>query len=392
MKKKHMIAIVTTILLLPSGAFAVTNDMTNYWTLDEGTGRSVNDSIGGQNGVMLGESKGFGWASGKVGTAIGIDGAEGDAIVLPDQFIKGSQGTLALWFKMNSLTDRNVIFSARSTIDNNVYAMLAVDRDGRLTLYKRDAASSNETVVQSTKILNVNEWYNVVFTANTQSYHVYINGEDTLLAGDNTGRWFPDMTNHNLMYRFAAITSSSRNGVLDGYLDDLRLYSRPLTLDEAKALYDETNAAKPTIPTMIAPTINLTISQDSIPYGGSVALRWNTSNVTSCTKSGSWSGVASTTGEEVIVRIGSDSTYTLDCGGGKGGSTIATVTVHVSPTATSTLATTVSGGTLTVSGVIPTRADGTIDPRGLTREQLISAIKAKIAELQALLKSMSGNQ
>ena len=46
-----------------------------------------------QNGVLTGSSTGFGWASGKVGTALGMDGVSGEGIALPNAFLTGSQGS-----------------------------------------------------------------------------------------------------------------------------------------------------------------------------------------------------------------------------------------------------------------------------------------------------------
>lgn len=382
--KQTVLTSMILAILAPVAAFAQIDDVANHWTFDDATGRSVSDLRGGANGVMQGESKGFGWASGKGNTSLGFDGKDGIGVTLPDGILKGSEGTLAFWIKLNALNERNVIFSARSTSDNNIYMMLAVDNDGRPVFIVRDVASGNERLMQATKILNPNEWYHIVFTADTRSYHVYVNGEDAVLAGENTGRWIPDFTNHALMYRIGTIYSSSRIGSLDGYLDDMRVYTRAITGADAKELFTTTNAFTPNVPQSIMPKLDFSVSANTVPYGGSVALRWEGVNVTSCTKSGSWSGSASVKGEEVVVKIGGDSAYTLTCGGGKGGDVSSTVKVSVSTT-TQTLK---PQGTITVLDNMTPSSSVLIDPKGMTKAELIKAILAKIAELQALLKTM----
>ena len=353
-KIKQVIFVSGVIALLSAGtAFAATNDQVNYWKFDEGMGRSANDSVGGQNGALFGSSTGFGWASGKVGTAIGMDGTTGTGVALPNGILSGSQGSLSVWLDMNALTDRNIIFSAKSTTDNNVYAALMVDRDGRPQFQFRDGTNANDRKAQATRLLNRNEWYNLTFTANTIGYHVYVNGEEVVVAGDNIGRWFPDVTNQTWSYRIGALDAVPLNGSFNGYLDDVRIYNRALSADEARALYTEGNAARPTVPALVAPKVNFSISEDHVPFGGSVSLNWTSVNTDSCTASGSWNDSVATAGSKVFVKLASDAAYTLTCSNAKYGSDVATVKVFVGKEgATSSVPTSVISGLVltTISG------------------------------------------
>jgi hypothetical protein len=246
---RYLITILgAAALLMVNSAYAATDDYTNYWKFDEGYGRSVNDAKGGMNGVLTGSSTGFGWASGKIGTALGMDGGSGEGVALPNSVISGSQGSLSVWFRLDSLADGNVIFSAKSSTDHNVYVLLSVDRDGRPQLQWRTDPNGADVKANGGKILNKNEWYNLIVTANSQSYHMYVNGEELTMYGQNWGRWFPDFTNHTLSYRIGRSEATPLLGSFNGYLDDLRLYNRPLTFEEVTTLYDEGNMGKPTNP------------------------------------------------------------------------------------------------------------------------------------------------
>lgn len=238
----------TVLLFGASVASAATDDYTNRFTFDEGTGRTVGDLAGGQNGVLTGTSTGFGWASGMIGTALGMDGGSGESVVLPDGFLTGTQGSLVLWLKLSSLSDRNMIFSARSTTDNYIYATLMIDHEGRPQFQFRTTTSGNDQKAQGSKILNKNEWYQLVFSANSQGYHMFVNGEEASVAGDNVGRWFSDFTNHVFMYRIGSLNSAPLSGVFDGYLDDVRIYNRALTQDDVTALYNGGNPGTPAVP------------------------------------------------------------------------------------------------------------------------------------------------
>lgn len=335
--RKIALATLTLGLLVPvSAVFAASpTDYSNYWTFDEGTGRSANDSVGGQNGALTGSSAGFGWASGKVGTAIGMDGTVGTGVVIPNAALRGSQGTIALWLNAQNLSDNNIIFSGKSVTDNNIYAAFIIDRDGRPTLQYRETTSASDHKAQGVKLLNKNEWYNVVITANSQTYRIYVNGEEVTVAGDNLGRWFPDVTNQTLSYRIGTLDATPLSGSWNGYLDDVKIFSRALSLDEVRDMYTAGNAARPTVPAQIAPKVVMTVSEDHIPFGGSVSLNWTSTNVDSCVFANDPS-VTATSGSKVYIKISGDVSYKMSCSN-KYGTADSVVNVFVG---TSTSATT----------------------------------------------------
>lgn len=250
MKKfTYLSLLVVTVIFFSAGqAFAAVNDYTNYYAFDEGTGRSVGDAAGGQNGSLTGTSTGFGWASGMIGTALGMDGLSGESVALPDGFLRGSQGSIVLWLKLNTLTDRNIIFSGHSTTDNYIYAALQIDHEGRPQLVFRTTTDGVDQKVQGSKILNKNEWYQLVLTANSLTYRIFVNGEEISVAGNNTGRWIPDFTNRTLAYHIGSLDSNPLSGVFDGYLDDMRMYARALTQDDVTALYNGGSPGTPGTP------------------------------------------------------------------------------------------------------------------------------------------------
>jgi 6-phosphogluconolactonase (cycloisomerase 2 family) len=78
------------------------------------------------------------------------------------------------------------------------------------------------------------------------------------------------------------------------------------------------------------PTVTLSLSSNAITLGSSATLTWSSTNATSCTASGAWSGTQNTSGtqSETPAAAGTD-TYTLSCtGSGGSGSASATLTVN----------------------------------------------------------------
>jgi hypothetical protein len=84
--------------------------------------------------------------------------------------------------------------------------------------------------------------------------------------------------------------------------------------------------------------------------GGSSTLSWSSTNATSCTASGAWSGTKSTSGSQ-SVSPSSTSTYTLTCtGAGGSASDSATVTVGGGSSALPTVSLTASPTSITAGG------------------------------------------
>jgi hypothetical protein len=98
---------------------------------------------------------------------------------------------------------------------------------------------------------------------------------------------------------------------------------------------DVTNFYGPNVVTS-PPTVALSASPTSVTSGQSSTLTWTSTNASSCSASGAWSGTEPTSGSLSTGALNQNSTYTLTCTG-TGGSAIASATVTVS--------TTTSGGT-----------------------------------------------
>jgi photosystem II stability/assembly factor-like uncharacterized protein len=88
-----------------------------------------------------------------------------------------------------------------------------------------------------------------------------------------------------------------------------------------------------------APTVALSTSSSNISLGQSVMLTWSSTNATSCSASGAWSGSEPTSNSQGMAETPSatgTATYTLTCTGEGGtGSSTVSVTVGAPPTITS---------------------------------------------------------
>ena len=103
----------------------------------------------------------------------------------------------------------------------------------------------------------------------------------------------------------------------------------------------------------VAPTVSLSATPTNVSSGGSAMLSWSSTNATSCTASGGWSGNEPTSGSASTGAVSVTTTYTLTCTG-PGGSAAQSVTVSVSAPApavslSASPATVSSGGSAVLS-------------------------------------------
>jgi hypothetical protein len=117
--------------------------------------------------------------------------------------------------------------------------------------------------------------------------------------------------------RFRYIPSKNAFIAVNRTTEDVYIYKLP------------TIGSQPTEP---APTITLTANPTSVSSGGSSTLSWTTTNATSVTASGAWSGTKATSGNQGTGALTGTSTFTLTATG-PGGTVSTSVTVTVNSAA-----------------------------------------------------------
>jgi hypothetical protein len=89
-----------------------------------------------------------------------------------------------------------------------------------------------------------------------------------------------------------------------------------------------TSAAAPPAPVVQNAAITISLDQSKIALGKSATLTWSTTNATSCTASGAWSGVQLMSGTAVETPTSAgDQTFTLACSGASGVTATQSVTL-----------------------------------------------------------------
>lgn len=197
----------------------------SHWKLDETSGTTASDWIGGRNGTLSGAA----WASGRVAGGLRLNGFS-DYVSVPDStaFQVTSALTVTGWIRASTWpSDGNwasVILRKGGSNPNNWQVAV---REGRaiMTLDEYDLYSAGGNTAMAT-----NRWYHVAGTWDGSHIRLYVNG-----VLDNTpfSRAAPIGTDTRTVYL------GGRDGMTDitnGTVDDVRFYNRALTPAEIEDL------------------------------------------------------------------------------------------------------------------------------------------------------------
>ena len=100
-----------------------------------------------------------------------------------------------------------------------------------------------------------------------------------------------------------------------------------------------------------APSVNISASPNTVGTGGNATLNWSSTNATSCTASGAWSGSRDTSGSLNLTNITANATYSLSCTGA-GGTAQDSATITVSAGAAPTVSLTASSSSVLSGGSV----------------------------------------
>ncbi len=225
------------VLILTSVSDAADPNLIGWWKLDETSGLTAADSSVFGNDGTLPNMAGNEWTNGTVGGALEFDGTD-DYVSVPNSssLQLTSALTMAGWIKANSWgsgTDVDIIARKGEDNPNNYQLSIA---DGLATLYLDDGDGSG---YRGDTLLNTGQWYHVAATWDGTTVRVYVDG---VLDNDP-----PDLHGNNISTDTRAFYIGGRSGadLLNGILDDIRIYNRALSEAEIKNFVTRPNAWNP---------------------------------------------------------------------------------------------------------------------------------------------------
>ncbi len=202
-----------------------------YWAMNETGGTTAHDSAGSHNGTLV-NMAGTEWTAGVIGNAIRLDGAN-DYISVPDAADLRITGDIAIafWYqKTAEAGDWQRIVGKGNTTQRNYGVWEWSGADGRVLFQEYNASGGNILNMDSGALApGTGTWNHCVATIQGNTAQLYINGQ---LASTATRTGTPGTSADPLLIGYAGFHT-----YFPGYLDEVLLYGRALSLQEVQALY-----------------------------------------------------------------------------------------------------------------------------------------------------------
>lgn len=227
-----------------SGLDAPSDGLIAYWNMDDASGTTATDIVGGYNATLMGTGPSFMPTAGQVSGAVNFVGHNSNRLeVVNDIFdLAGTQNfTISIWMYLRSHTS-----TYTGMIGNT--ASVGGDRTGwSLTYANTDAGSPYEYVCARFNHGNqVNSglysgpmpyyvWIHYACTFDGTRIRTYKNGQAVHSALDS--RSIDSSLSHLAMGGNASNSDAPNQPKMDGMLDEVRIYNRQLNNDEIKRIY-----------------------------------------------------------------------------------------------------------------------------------------------------------
>ncbi len=247
---KYFLALLLVFSVTLGYAQIPTNGLVAHYTFGGNADNQLGTGMNGALTSMTFQSDRFGNSN----EAALFDGTAGYAQLMNSasnlSFIHNTHNfSISFHVRIDNLTKRHTIISCSATTTMKGFTLTFENHTSigyqllRFVSY-RGVSGQNNQLKTDNYIINDNNWHHVVLLGNGASVRIYLDG--VLLSNElnnpvnSSGHSNPDI------YLGAAPTDESSNlamtTLLEGALDDLRIYDRELTLAEVTSLFNEGNS------------------------------------------------------------------------------------------------------------------------------------------------------
>jgi len=188
--------------------------------------------------------------NGNAGSAYEFDGSDDYMTIAQDPTLNVDHVTLAAWINLDSYKDDQRIIT-KETGDSwpySSYSLLISDTDEQYLQF-RIGIGSDRYMVTSPDVVSLNTWQHVAATYDGSALRLYINGEE--VASESVSGVIADTDNPLYIGN-----SQFFDRVLDGKLDDVKVYNRALSATEVSGLYNVDPQDIPEAPSGLSASVN----------------------------------------------------------------------------------------------------------------------------------------
>jgi hypothetical protein len=214
-----------TATVAPSG-------LVGFWT---GDGDANDLSGNGNNGTT---ANGAGFAVGKAGQGFEFGGLN-ENVTIPDSpnldLLTG--GTIEAWVNLNNANDSSIIDKGRIDTNEASYTWGVYLGDLRFDLYKGDGSSLDYVPVTTPVAPLIGSWNHIAVNWDTSNIRMFVNGIEVGAATYGFVR-------QDTTYPVTLGQSHPTAYALNGKLDEVSIFNRPLLLSEIQSIYNAGLAGK----------------------------------------------------------------------------------------------------------------------------------------------------
>ena len=206
-----------------------------------GSGLLLPDLSGRGNNGALTNMDASDWVSGQYGRALDFDGSN-DKVELGARDLLRQPLSISAWAYRRSSNANHTIIDGATDSSNSFGAHLRFTTANKIRWYFNNA---NLSSADTTTTPSLNAWHHVIGTFDGVTSRIYFNG---VLEASTTGDAFGTAAGN---YRIGCLSTvyGADVGVMDGLIDDIRIYNRALTESEIRLL-----ASRPGIGLQPSPT------------------------------------------------------------------------------------------------------------------------------------------
>lgn len=202
-------------------------DTKAIWRFDEGQGDLAEDtSVSGyhpQNDcTLVAMDTGQCWVTGQINTGLELDGVADHLECGDDASLTSAEGSFSFWLRPATLGACELVHlfeDATSSLD------VGLDASGHIVVEITDGGTSLVSLA-SAEAVTTGAFHHVAVTQDGTGVAIYLDGQPTTPAGSNAASWSDHLS------LAGAWLGSGPSGAYAGVLDEVRVYSRPLTADE----------------------------------------------------------------------------------------------------------------------------------------------------------------
>lgn len=232
----------------------VTTGAYSYWSFNDSSAITANDLWGNRQATL---NSGVTRVAGAVKQGIKLDGTANAYASLPAGAVSSlADFTIAGWVKLDAAANWTRIFDFGS--GTNIYMYLARNNTGLLRYAITTGGGSKEQGINSNMPVRTGVYTHFAVSWSGNVGILYMNGQE---VGRNTGMTLKPSNLGNTTQNWFGRSQYSADPKLNGVLDDIRIYNRPLSATEIVSLVNDAAPSQPTaltVPAASSKNIQLT--------------------------------------------------------------------------------------------------------------------------------------